>query len=121
MKQLGAQHFGTLSIADHDRRDRGLRAPQIKAEGPQALLKEVRIVPQLCHPVLGPLEELHCRNAGSDISGRGRAGKQIRPGTLLEIIDEYLASSHVAANHPKRLRERAHLDINLAEQAKVMT
>src|SRR5262249_59984093 len=84
------------------------------------LLKEVDIVPQLYYLVLGLLEQFHGGNAGSHICGGGRAGKQIRSGALLEIIDKHLASSDVAANNPKRLRESAHLDIDLAEQAKVM-
>src|SRR5262249_3500946 len=33
VEQLRAQNLGALGVADHDRRDRGLRTPQVKAEG----------------------------------------------------------------------------------------
>src|SRR5262249_41133792 len=104
----------------HDRCDGRLGMPEVKAERAHALLKKMRIVPQLRHRVLGLLEQLHCGNAGGHIrSGRG-AGKHVGTGTLLEILDEYLTPRDVAANDPKRFGEHAHLDIDRAEQAKVM-
>ena len=115
IEQLGTQEFGALGIADHDGGNGRLRVPQVKAKGLHALLKKVGIVPQLRNLVLGLLEQFPGNNAGGHIRGGGRAGKQVRPGALLEIIDEYLTSSDVAANDPKRLRERPRLDIDLAE------
>src|SRR5204863_1772344 len=103
IEQFGTQYSGALGLTDHNWRDWGLRVPHVKAEGPQALLKEVRIVPQLGNLILGLLEEFHRCNASGDISGCGSAGKQVWPGTLFEIIDEHLASRHITSNHPKRL------------------
>src|SRR4029453_925932 len=115
IEQLDTQAFGTLGITDHEGCNGRLRGPQVKAECQHTLLKKAGIVPQLRDLILGLLEQFHRSNTGGHIRGGGGAGKQVRPSALLEIIDEYLASSDVATNDPKRLRERPHLDIDLAE------
>ena len=59
IEQLCAQEFGALGLTDHDGCNGRLRAPQVKAKGPHALLKKVGIVPQLRDLILGLLEQCH--------------------------------------------------------------
>ena len=106
--------------SDEDRDDGCLRASNIEANRPEALVHLARVTPEEFDTLRLRLHDFKGLENASSHSWRERGGEDEATGLVLEELDHLPRSGDEATHRAKRLRESPHNNVHFIIHAKVM-